>query len=55
MLVLQVVLLINGSGAFFFSHLCGILAGYLWILVQDIGTQRSHTHLSGKIKRRKNL
>lgn len=28
---------INPSGSFFFTHVCGIFAGYIWILLQDIG------------------
>ena len=28
---------INPSGSFFFTHMCGIFAGYIWILLQDIG------------------
>ena len=34
---LLLLLVINRSPAFVFAHLCGILAGYLWILIQDIG------------------
>jgi len=34
---LLIVLMINPSGSFFFTHLCGVFAGYLWILLQDIG------------------
>ena len=34
---LLLLLVINRSPAFGFAHLCGILAGYLWILIQDIG------------------
>ena len=28
---------VNPSGSFFFTHVCGIFAGYLWILLQGIG------------------
>lgn len=29
--------MVNPSGSFFFTHMCGIFAGYIWILLQDIG------------------
>ena len=31
------IAVINPSGSFFFTHMCGIFAGYIWILLQEIG------------------